>query len=161
MRAFPLLLVLLGGCFLQGIRPTERLRETVYRLNDDTRWGRLDLAAGDVDHGYQREFAARRLEWGRAVRIADLELVSLQLAEDEETASSVLTVSWIEESTMTLHETQIAQAWERSGAGGFELTGERVLGGETDLFVEDEEEEVIREEEEATYRSLSPERAAR
>lgn len=124
---------LLSGCLLQQLRPSERLREAVHRLNDETRWGRLDLATTDVGPAYREEFATRRYEWGRSIQIADQELLSVVLDDSGDHATSTLAVSWYALDTMTVRETTVKQSWAHSG-GTFVLVREEVASGDETIF---------------------------
>lgn len=121
------------GCLIHTIAPSERLRDAVVGLNDEARWSRLDLARERVMPGYRREWVRSRHDWGRNIQIGDVELLDVRLAEDNETAVSVVAVSWYRYDTMTLRRTVLRQEW-RSGGREFYLASEAVAGGDPRLL---------------------------
>ncbi len=144
MRATSLLWVLALSVFASGcgalnnLSPERRLQEHVYMLNDEARWGRVDLAAMRCAPTYRAEFTARHREWGHGIRIGDADVTNIAMGDPR--MSSLVTYSWIDESTMEMTESVVRQDWETEG-DGFKLVGEEVLGGETGLFAAPIEEE--------------------
>lgn len=128
-----LLVTLLGvtvsGCLLQNMSADERLRDSVLGLNDEVRWTRLDLASMRVAPAYRAAFAETHRGWGRAIQIADMELMRVALGEGNRTATSIVTFRWYSTSTMTLRESTVKQEWARSG-NGYALTSEEVVDGD-------------------------------
>jgi hypothetical protein len=150
-RLIPLVFgLVLSGCFLQNMQATERLQDQVYALNDETRWGRIDLAAQRTTPEYRTDFLISHRGWGNDVQISDAEVTNLTLATDSESAAALVTVSWYDMHTMEAHTTTLRQRWTKS-SGPYVLAGEELLGGETSLFAaapEEAEEEETEEEEE-------------
>jgi hypothetical protein len=123
----------LSGCMLiDSISPEVRFSDVVHRVNDEARWGRIDLASQEVALTHRAAFLARHRGWGRDVRVADVDVTNLQLTRDGE-AMSLVAYQWIDEGTMELHATTVRQSWKGEGEG-FLLTGETVVGGDAQLL---------------------------
>lgn len=132
-RLLPLVTLVLCGCMFQNIAPTERLGDAVNGINDETRWGRVDLAAQRVDPRFRSRFSASHARWGRQIQIADSEVTQMTLAEDGDTAISVVAVSWYQLDGMDLRVSVLEQKWKRSG-NAFVLSRERVVDGDQELL---------------------------
>ena len=122
-----------GGCIFQQFSATQQLTEQVYAFNDETRWARVDLAADRVAPAYRARFAVTHAQWGSRVQIADTDLTRVQLAEDEETASSIVSVSWYDSDTMIVRGSVLRQHWV-STDNGYLLDGEEIVGGDETLL---------------------------
>ncbi|MEM9190112.1 MAG: hypothetical protein AAGF12_13090 [Myxococcota bacterium] len=136
MKLRPLVLLtasFFGGCMFQNVSTATRFRDAVDGVNEEARWNRMDLATQRVHPEYRADYALTRYQWGRAIQIADTEVVSLQLGEGEEAATSTVAISWYSLQTMTLHTTVIRQRWEQIG-GTFTLREEEVLDGNPRLI---------------------------
>ncbi len=137
MRAFVcvsvLLLSTLSGCILQNLSATRQLTDQVYALNDEIRWARIDLATERVSPEYRPAFLAQHRAWGHDVQIADSDTTHVQIADDMESATSLVTLSWYDERTMELHTSVIQQRWVKTD-NGFMLDLVRVVGGEESLL---------------------------
>ncbi len=129
---------LLGGCLFQNVSPTRQLSDQVYSLNDETRWGRVDLAAQRVLPAYRNAFVASRRDWGRDVAIADTEVSALVLAEDGNSATSTVEISWYDQRVMVLRGTVLRQRWAKTDAG-FMLEEESVFAGDDALLLAPED----------------------
>ncbi len=121
------------GCFMQNASPQARAQDAVTELNDHSRWGRAYAALGNVDTKYQKHFMQRRSAWGQNIQIADVEIKSMQLVNDNEGAESVVDVSWYLLQTMQLQHTVVKQDWKKDGEK-FLLTSEKIVQGEETLF---------------------------
>lgn len=128
-----LFLVISGGCIFQNMSPSERLKDAVIGLNDETRWTRLDLAIQRVEPTYRGTFSASRAKWGKQLQIADVELLDARFPEDSDDAVSVVSVTWYALSDMTLHTTVIKQSWTR-GNSSYLLVSEDVMSGHEALL---------------------------
>lgn len=125
--------VLFAGCFFQNLSPTRQLSEQVHTLNDETRWGRVDLAVQRVMPAYRQTFVTSRRAWGREIAIADTEVSALVLADDGNSATSTVEISWYDQRSMELRGTVLRQRWARTD-GGFLLEAEAVLAGDGALL---------------------------
>ncbi len=122
-----------SGCVFQSLTAGERLQEAVNEMNDAARWGRFDIAGGRVHPRYRAKFAETHAKWGGQLQIADMEIVDVRLAPDEDGATSTVAYGWYSYDTMTLHRTVVRQRWRRQD-GTFSLVREDVVGGEEVLF---------------------------
>jgi hypothetical protein len=125
-----------GGCTLmQNLNPENRLADIVYRVNDEARWGRIDLAAMSCTNTYRLPFVTSHAEWGHDIQIGDAEVTNLALGTGGEAADaqSLVTYNWIDNAHMELHTTTVRQSWTGDG-DGFRLTAETVISGEEGLF---------------------------
>jgi len=121
--------LLLSGCIFNNISSEERLRDSVIELNDQARWTRIDLALAQVAPGLQSEYRATHRGWGRAIRVADTEILGVEVGEDRSQATSTVVVRWYSTDTMMLAETTLHQKWE-SSIGGYRLIEETVADGD-------------------------------
>lgn len=123
-----------AGCgLMQGLQPETRLTDQVYMLNDEARWGRIDLAAMRVAPTYRATFVRSHRTWGRTIAIGDVDVTNVAILQDR--AQSLVTYSWIDQRTMQLQETTVRQTWTGE-MDGFALSGEEVVDGADGLFVE-------------------------
>jgi hypothetical protein len=138
MRAVALLCCLaVSSCTLANMTPTARFQDAAYTLNDAARWGQVDIAAQYVSPKYLESFVSRHRTWGEDISIADVELVRMQLAEDRQSASSLITLNWYDTHGVTLRSSTIAQRWEAE-KGNFRLVEEKLSGGDPRIFAEAE-----------------------
>ncbi len=139
-RLAALLLLGLSGCLIHNIAPSERLRDAVVGLNDEARWSRMDLASERVVPAYRAAWTRAHRGWGRDIQIGDVELLDVRLADDNETAVSVVAISWYRHDTMMLTRTVLRQEWQSAG-NGFQLASEEVSDGDPGLLAAEEPEE--------------------
>lgn len=126
--------VALSGCMLiDHVRPENRLSDHVHQLNDEVRWGRIDLAAQRVSASHRSAFLAQHRAWGRNIRIADVDVTQLEVGLPEGRAASTVTYAWIDERTMDVRTTSVRQTWQSTGEG-FVLVFEEIVGGEPELL---------------------------
>ena len=135
-----LALTTLSGCLLQNLSATRQLTDQVYAFNDEIRWARMDLATERVAPEYRPEFLQRHRSWGHDVQIADFDTTHVQISDDMESATSLVTISWYDERTMELHTSVMQQLWVKLEGGSFMLNRVRVVGGEATLLEEAEAE---------------------
>jgi hypothetical protein len=128
-------LLLLTGCTLQNLSPQARMQESVYMLNDASRWNQLEAASRNVSPRYQAQFRQRRSTWGETVNVAEIEMLFMQLAEDKESAISEISLSWTDASGVHLHRSNVTQKWANEH-GNFRLIDESINKGDRALFAE-------------------------
>ena len=135
LRPLPLLaFVLASGCIFQNVGSEEKLRDAVVGYNDETRWNRMDLAQLRVTPARRGDFRLRHHRWGRDIQIADMDILDVQVSgEEQENATSVVHISWYDQSTMMIADTIVAQEWERV-TGGYILVEETVREGNGTLL---------------------------
>lgn len=124
----------LSGCMLiDSISPQVRLGDQVHQLNDEIRWGRVDLAAQRVASSHRAAFVQRHRSWGHGVSIADADVTNMDLGLGEGRAASYVTYSWFDEQRMEVTSTTVRQIWRGEGEG-FVLIDEQVIGGDERLL---------------------------
>jgi hypothetical protein len=144
-----------GGCLFQNISPTEQLNDQVYSLNEEARWGRLDLAVRRVSPTYQGTFMTSRRSWGRRVAIADVEVSAIVITPGSDEATSSVELSWYDQQTMELRSTVIRQRWARS-TSGYLLDEETVTGGDEELLELPDDDDEAATDEETTAGGAAP-----
>ena len=127
------LLVLVNGCMLDNISPTRKLNESIRDMNDASRWGRIDLAVQFVEPTYQASFLKARYRWGRQFRIADTELIRLDIDSEQDQAIAFMAISWYSIDQMTLHNTVVRQVWKEHD-GHYLMIAEAVFEGDALLM---------------------------
>ncbi len=132
---------ILSGCLFQNLSPTRQLTDQVYALNDETRWGRTDLAAHRVVPRFRGRFMTSHRGWGRTFHIADTEVSALTLTDEDMSATSLVEVSWYDLDTMEVRTTVLRQHWVKTESG-FMLDNERVIDGDDELLRVEEEREM-------------------
>lgn len=118
-----------SGCLLQNLGAERQLTDQVYALNDEIRWARIDLATERVAPEFRPTFLQLHRAWGHDIQIADSDCTHVQISEDSESATSLVTLSWYDQRTMELYTSVIRQRWIKTDSG-FLLDEEIVVGGE-------------------------------
>jgi len=121
------------GCFAP-MSPVQRVSDSARDLNVATRFGKMDLVASHVDPSFRSDFMARRAQWGRDLRLVDLELAGIQV-QDSTHALVLIDVSWVPLRDGILRGTRVEQRWRDDGRG-WKVIGEQRQGGDTGLFGE-------------------------
>jgi len=121
------------GCFAPA-SPTIRVSDAAHDLNVATRFGKMELAVSHVDTSVRTDFMARRSQWGREIRIIDIDLGSVEL-RDETHAIVTVDVSWVPLRDNMLRSTRVTQTWEDKGHG-WKLAREVRGAGDQGLFGE-------------------------
>lgn len=125
------LVVLLGAC-VPPPGPMERLTNAAYDLNTATRFGRMDVAVAHVASHAQADFMARHRDWGRDLRVVDVELSGLRMVTPD-TAEVTLAVSWHRLSSANIETSFVAQKWT-STTDGWKLATELRASGAPGVF---------------------------
>lgn len=135
MRFIRLVVFALGlsSCF-SGISPLQRISDASREANLATRFGQVEVAMRHVDGSARPEFLARRAQWGKQIRVLEIETAGINII-DEEHSTVVIDVSWSSLEDSLLRTTQVIQNWDNKKAG-WVLTRERRLSGEVGLFGE-------------------------
>jgi hypothetical protein len=132
-QLLPLILLPLASC-LAVPSASERATDAARELNVAARFGRMDIAMGLTSGAARKNFLARRGEWGRSLRIVDVELASMTMPDGDH-AEIHVDYSWTRLDEGVLKTTRIAQHWEDIG-GGWKLVREKRLQGDLGLFGE-------------------------
>lgn len=122
-----------GGCTLANMTPQARFSEAAYTLNDAARWGQVDLALQHVSPRYVERFTDRHRNWGEQVSIAEVDLLRMQIAEDRQTATSEISLSWFNDGGVMVKSSVISQKWIAEH-GKFKLVDESVRKGDPEVF---------------------------
>lgn len=133
--AIPILLLAVA-CFPTPPSASQRLNYAATDLNDAARFGRMDVAADLTSPDEQGEFAKRRLQWGRNVRVVGVQLAGIEMG-DKENADVTVEIAWTRMDEGTLRSTQIRQAWQDQPGAGWVLVKEKRLDGDLGLFGEE------------------------
>jgi hypothetical protein len=122
----------LGAACIAPPSPVERLTNAAYDLNNATRFGRMDVAVSLVAEHAQGDFVSRHSDWGRSLRVLDVELGGMRLLTPD-TAEVTLSVSWQRYDESTMRTSIVAQKWMR-GDEGWQLAAEERAAGSPGLF---------------------------
>lgn len=113
---------------------SERATDAAREMNLAARFGRMDIALGHTAGAARKNFLVRRAEWGKTVRIVDVELVGMSMRDGDHAEINV-DYSWTRVDEGVLRTTRISQQWEDVG-GGWKLVREKRLVGDLGLFGE-------------------------
>jgi hypothetical protein len=129
--------VLIGGSTAACLAPApaaERATDAARELNVAARFGRMDVALSRTTGSVRENFIRRRSEWGREIRVVDVELAGMSLPDSEHAIVEV-DYAWMRMSEGILRTTRVAQHW-RDGGGGWRLEREQRAAGDLGLFGE-------------------------
>lgn len=112
----------------------QRVTDAARELNLATRFGQSEIAVRHVAAAVQTDFLSRRAAWGKSIRVLDLELAGIHLA-DEDHASVTVDVAWSSVTDSLARSTKLTQEWQSERAG-WKLVRERRLAGDLGLFGE-------------------------
>lgn len=124
------------GLFFVGCMPPPpgaRAADAARELNLAARFGRMDIALERTAPGARSHFLTRRSDWGKGVRVVDVEVTGLEM-QDKENALIYVDVSWVRIEEGSLRMTRLAQRWQ--DIAGWQLVRERRAGGDLGLFGE-------------------------
>ena len=113
---------------------SEKATDAARELNVAARFGRIDIAAGLAAAGARDEFLRKRAQWGGNIRIVDVELGGLSMADSSHAVFQV-DYAWMRMDEDSLRSTRVAQRWT-SSKGGWVLEGEKRVSGDVGLFGE-------------------------
>jgi hypothetical protein len=129
-----LLLSALGSACFAPASPVQRVSEAARDLNVATRFGKMDMVVARVDASMRADFLSRRAQWGREIRLVDIEMSGVEV-RDETHANVTVDVSWVPLRDNILRSTRLSQRWEDNGHGWM-LSQEKRLSGDQGLFGE-------------------------
>lgn len=112
----------------------ERATDAARELNVAARFGRMDIAISRTAGSARENFARRRSEWGREIRVVDVELAGMTMPDSERAVVHV-DYAWMRMGEGVLRTTRIAQHWRDAG-GGWRLEREQRVAGDLGLFGE-------------------------
>ncbi len=129
----PLALTTWAGC-LGPQTPAARANDAARELNVTSRFGDSTSVATMTSPAVRDQFLSRRAEWGKLIRVVDVELASFKM-NDSEHATVLVDFSWTRVDEGTLHATRVKQEWS-STEGDWLLERERRDSGDIGLFGE-------------------------
>ena len=129
------LLALISSSCVTPPGPAQRATDAARELNFATRFGRMDIALQLTANGARKSFLERRTQWGKGVRVLDLELAGLSLKTPHDALVQV-DVAWTRNEESLLRTTRIAQTWRDEDEGGWQLVREQRVAGDLGLFGE-------------------------
>ena len=114
--------------------PASRATDAARELNLAARFGRMDVAVGRTAAGARSSFLERRAEWGKNVRVLDVELAGMAM-KNPQNAMIYVDVAWVRMDEGALRTTRVAQTW-RDADSGWQLVREQRVAGDVGLFGE-------------------------
>ena len=114
--------------------PASRATDAARELNLAARFGRMDVAVGRTSAGARSSFLERRAEWGKNVRVLDVELAGMAM-KNPQNAMIYVDVAWVRMDEGALRTTRVAQTW-RDADSGWQLVREQRVAGDVGLFGE-------------------------
>ncbi len=130
----PLALTTWAGC-LTSQSPSAKASDAARELNVTSRFGDSTSVASMTSPSVRDQFLSRRSEWGKLIRVVDVELASFTM-NDTEHATVMVDFSWTRVDQGTLHATRVRQEWSNTEGGEWLLTRERRDSGDIGLFGE-------------------------
>lgn len=112
----------------------QRVTDAAREMNLATRFGQVEIAVHHVNKAVQTDFLTRRNAWGKVIRILDIELAGIHVA-DEDHATVTVDVAWSSVTDSLARATKLTQEWENETAG-WKLVRERRVSGDAGLFGE-------------------------
>ena len=100
----------------------------------NSRFGDLAGTVTQTSPAMRSLYLNRRAEWGRMIRVVDVDLAGLTML-DSEHAVALVDFQWTRVDEGTLHNTRVRQEWS-STEGPWLLTREKRDAGEIGLFGE-------------------------
>lgn len=114
--------------------PASRATDAARELNLAARFGRMDVAVGRTSAGARQSFLERRAEWGKNLRVLDVELAGMSM-KNPQNALIYVDVAWVRMDDSALRSTRVAQSW-RDLDSGWLLVREQRVAGDMGLFGE-------------------------
>ena len=109
-----------------------RMQEAATDFNTYVRFGRNELAVESVLPDSREAFVKRRKAWGKELTLADYELVSAKMV-DEDNADVCIKYDWYHVDDNDLHVTTIKQKWKKLH-GDWKLSSESKYEGDEGIF---------------------------
>ncbi len=108
-------MIVASGC--QHFYTRRDLDVSVALHHIDLRWGRLENAAQRVDPALRAAFLAEWSARTHTVELQDLEVTGVIVGEDGDTATVVVTFTYVEVGTMQVQRVAVHETWIRTGDG--------------------------------------------
>jgi hypothetical protein len=129
----PLALTTWAGC-LGPQTPSAQANDAARELNVTSRFGDASSVASMTSPAVRDQFLNRRAEWGKLIRVVDVELASFAMT-DKDHATVMVDFSWTRVDQGTLHATRVRQEWADTD-GAWLLVREHRDSGDIGLFGE-------------------------
>jgi hypothetical protein len=110
-----------------------RAQEAVQTFNQDTRYGRAELALERVAASARETFSTHHRDWGDRVRVAEVEVVGIRSAGGPD-VDAIVRVLWYRSDDQELRTTLLKQNWRDDN--GWLLVAEQRLDGDIGLLGE-------------------------
>ena len=114
--------------------PSQQISEIARDVNVATRFGRMDVAMEHTADAHRAEFMRTRADWGKEIRVLDVELSKLEL-KTPESAEVFVDVNWVRMDEGLLRSTRVKQHWQNSGSD-WQIDAEERLSGDVGLLGE-------------------------
>ncbi len=114
--------------------PSQRASEAARELNTNARFGDIAGTATMTSPAVRDQYVSRRAEWGKEIRVVDVELGGFTMT-DSEHATVLVDFSWTRIDGGTLHARRVVQEGGSSD-GPWLLTREKRQSGDIGLFGE-------------------------
>jgi hypothetical protein len=123
----------LAGCMPLGA-PAQQISDIARDVNIATRFGRMDVAIEHTAEAHRSEFMRQRADWGKDLRILDVEISKLEL-KGVDAAEVFVDVGWVRMDEGLLRSTRVKQHWQNEG-NDWQLDAEERLSGDVGLLGE-------------------------
>ena len=133
-RALGLLLLAMATGCIRPPGPAEEAGDAAREFNATARFGDLGAVIAMASTSLREDLATRHSEWGKDVRVVDMELTGITM-EGREHANIVVDFSWTRLNEGTLKTTRVLQVW-KNDTGDWLLTREKRVAGDVGLFGE-------------------------
>lgn len=107
-----IIVVLAAGCGSHA-KGAELLLDSVRTYHEGLRWGRIPVAASRIPPAERADFISDWDSLADDLKITDYEVVSV--ADTERAAKVEVKYTWYLDSRQVVHDTRIAEEWERTG----------------------------------------------
>lgn len=121
------------GCMPMGA-PAQQINDVARDVNVATRFGRMDVAMEHTSEAHRSEFMRTRADWGKEIRVLDIELSKLELKKLD-SAEVFVDVSWVRMDEGVLRSTRVKQTWLNNG-DDWQIDAEERLSGDIGLLGE-------------------------
>jgi hypothetical protein len=128
MRKLLFVLLFAAACGASQ-KDADTLTESIRSYNEGMRWGRFEIAAGQLPPKERGEWVDQMDERADDLKITDYEIVKVDGRGTKE-AKVQVKVSWYKDSEGTLRETHAVQTWEQHGKQWWMVDETRVRGAE-------------------------------
>lgn len=125
--------VVLVGCMPMWA-PAQQINDVARDVNVATRFGRMDVAMEHTSESHRSEFMRTRADWGKDIRVLDVELSKLELKKTD-AAEVFVDVSWVRMDEGVLRSTRLKQTWLNNG-DDWKIDAEERLSGDIGLLGE-------------------------